>query len=86
MKIRVRRFDPDRDSAPRREEFDVSGVEDGESVLGVLQRIRESLDSTLAFRFGCRACPLSISRSTRSSFRPETGKPITSHTACNWSL
>jgi succinate dehydrogenase/fumarate reductase iron-sulfur protein len=54
VKIRVRRFDPDRDSAPRCEEFDVSGVDDGESVLGVLQRIRESLDSTLAFRFGCR--------------------------------
>ena len=54
MKIGVRRFDPDRDSAPRREEFDVPGVEDGESVLGVLQRIRESTDSTLAFRFGCR--------------------------------
>ena len=54
MKIRVSRFDPDRDSAPRREEFDVPDVEDGESVLGALQRIRESLDSTLAFRFGCR--------------------------------
>jgi succinate dehydrogenase / fumarate reductase iron-sulfur subunit len=54
VKIRVSRFDPDRDSAPRREEFDVPGVENGESVLGILQRIRESLDSTLAFRFGCR--------------------------------
>ncbi len=54
MKIRVSRFDPDRDSAPRTQELDVPGVEEGESVLGVLQRIRESLDSTLAFRFGCR--------------------------------
>jgi succinate dehydrogenase/fumarate reductase iron-sulfur protein len=27
---------------------------EGESVLGALQRIRESLDSTLAFRYGCR--------------------------------
>jgi succinate dehydrogenase/fumarate reductase iron-sulfur protein len=54
VKIRVSRFDPDRDSAPRREEFDVPGAPDGESVLGVLQRIRESTDSTLAFRFGCR--------------------------------
>jgi succinate dehydrogenase/fumarate reductase iron-sulfur protein len=33
--------------------FDLPGVE-GESVLGVLQHIRESLDSTLAFRYGCR--------------------------------
>jgi len=54
LKIRVSRFDPDRDSAPRREEFEVSDVEDGESVLGVLQRIREAADSSLAFRFGCR--------------------------------
>jgi succinate dehydrogenase/fumarate reductase iron-sulfur protein len=54
LKIRVTRYDPDRDSAPRREAFDVPGVEEGESVLGVLQRIRETSDSTLAFRFGCR--------------------------------
>jgi succinate dehydrogenase/fumarate reductase iron-sulfur protein len=27
---------------------------EGESVLGALRRIRESLDSTLAFRYGCR--------------------------------
>lgn len=53
MKIRVRRFDPDSDSRPRFEEFDLD-VAEGESVLGALQRIRESSDSTLAFRYGCR--------------------------------
>jgi succinate dehydrogenase/fumarate reductase iron-sulfur protein len=53
LKIRVRRFDPDADSRPRLEEFDISAAS-GESVLGVLQRIRESSDSTLAFRYGCR--------------------------------
>jgi succinate dehydrogenase/fumarate reductase iron-sulfur protein len=53
LRIRVRRFDPDADSQPRAEEFDLD-VESGESVLGVLQRIRESSDSTLAFRYGCR--------------------------------
>jgi len=53
VKIRVSRFDPDRDPQPRWEEFDLPKIE-GESVLGVLQRIRESLDSTLAFRYGCR--------------------------------
>ncbi len=53
MKIRVRRFDPGSDPQPRWEVFDLPGV-DGESVLGVLQRIRESSDSTLAFRYGCR--------------------------------
>jgi len=53
LKIRVRRFDPGSDPQPRWEVFDIPGV-DGESVLGVLQRIRESSDSTLAFRYGCR--------------------------------
>ena len=53
MKIRVRRFDPGSDPQSRWEVFDIPGV-DGESVLGVLQRIRESSDSTLAFRYGCR--------------------------------
>lgn len=53
MKIRVRRFDPDSDPRLRLEEFHVSATS-GESVLGVLQRIRETSDSTLAFRYGCR--------------------------------
>jgi succinate dehydrogenase/fumarate reductase iron-sulfur protein len=53
VKIRVRRFDPGSDLQPRSEVFEVPEVE-GESVLGVLLRIRESSDSTLAFRYGCR--------------------------------
>ena len=53
VKIRVRRFDPGSDLRPRFEEFDVPGAP-GESVLGMLQQIRESSDSTLAFRYGCR--------------------------------
>jgi succinate dehydrogenase/fumarate reductase iron-sulfur protein len=53
LKIRVRRFDPGSDPEPRWQEFDLPGA-DGESVLGVLQRIRETSDSTLAFRYGCR--------------------------------
>jgi succinate dehydrogenase/fumarate reductase iron-sulfur protein len=53
LKIRVRRFDPGRDPEPRWEVFDLP-VAFGESVLGVLQQIRETSDSTLAFRYGCR--------------------------------
>jgi succinate dehydrogenase/fumarate reductase iron-sulfur protein len=53
LKIRVRRFDPGCDPEPRWEVFDLP-VASGESVLGVLQRIRETSDSTLAFRYGCR--------------------------------
>jgi succinate dehydrogenase/fumarate reductase iron-sulfur protein len=49
----VRRFDPGCDAEPRWEEFDLP-VATGESVLGALQRIRETADSTLAFRYGCR--------------------------------
>jgi len=53
LKLRVSRFDPQSEPRPRWQEFDVPDVE-GESVLGVLQRIRERFDSTLAFRYGCR--------------------------------
>ena len=53
MKLRVSRFDPLSEPHARWQEFDVPDVE-GESILGVLQRIRELFDSTLAFRFGCR--------------------------------
>jgi succinate dehydrogenase / fumarate reductase iron-sulfur subunit len=53
LKLRVSRFDPLSEPQARWQEFDVPDVE-GESVLGVLQRIRELFDSTLAFRYGCR--------------------------------
>jgi succinate dehydrogenase/fumarate reductase iron-sulfur protein len=53
LKLRVSRFDPLSEPHARWQEFDVPDVE-GESVLGVLQRIRELFDSTLAFRYGCR--------------------------------
>jgi succinate dehydrogenase/fumarate reductase iron-sulfur protein len=53
LKLRVNRFDPQSETGSRWQEFDVPDVE-GESVLGVLQRIRERFDSTLAFRYGCR--------------------------------
>jgi succinate dehydrogenase/fumarate reductase iron-sulfur protein len=53
LKLRVKRFDPQSEPRVRWQEFDVPDVE-GESVLGVLQRIRELFDSTLAFRYGCR--------------------------------
>jgi succinate dehydrogenase / fumarate reductase iron-sulfur subunit len=53
VKLRVHRFDPLRQPSARWQEFDLPGL-DGESVLGCLQHIRESMDSTLAFRYGCR--------------------------------
>jgi succinate dehydrogenase/fumarate reductase iron-sulfur protein len=53
LKLRVRRFDPLSEPRARWQVFDVPDVE-GESVLGLLQRIRELFDSTLAFRYGCR--------------------------------
>jgi succinate dehydrogenase / fumarate reductase iron-sulfur subunit len=53
VKIRVRRYDPLGEPPARWETFELPPVE-GENVLGVLQRIRETLDSTLAFRYGCR--------------------------------
>ena len=53
MQIRLTRFDPFRDAQPRWETYDIP-IAEGETVLGALQHIYESQDSTLAFQYGCR--------------------------------
>ncbi len=53
MTFRVFRYDPDRDSLPRREDFSVECGED-DQLLDVLVRIKETLDPSLAFRSSCR--------------------------------
>ncbi len=53
METRVSRFDPQTDAGPRPQVFKTV-VPEGETVLGALQHIYESQDSSLAFRFGCR--------------------------------
>jgi succinate dehydrogenase/fumarate reductase iron-sulfur protein len=59
IEISVQRFDPESDRAPRLQTFAVP-AEEGGTVLGALQYIYETYDSTLAFRYGCRntACGL----------------------------
>ena len=53
LEIRISRFDPQTDTGPRNQKFKIT-VARGETVLGALQQVYESQDSTLAFRFGCR--------------------------------
>lgn len=53
IQFHVRRFDPERDSKPRWQDYRVR-VEPGMTVLDGLHRIRESNDPTLAWRYSCR--------------------------------
>jgi succinate dehydrogenase/fumarate reductase iron-sulfur protein len=53
IKISIRRYDPGTDHEPRWVEYKVPGGERA-TVLETLAHIYEHVDSTLAFRFGCR--------------------------------
>jgi len=53
LKFRIQRYDPERDRAPRMEEFFVP-YNRGMTVLDGLLYIKENLDSTLSFRTSCR--------------------------------
>jgi len=52
MKARVLRGDPGAEVAPRWEEYELDPVP-GESVTGLLWRINEQLDGSLAYRVSC---------------------------------
>jgi succinate dehydrogenase/fumarate reductase-like Fe-S protein len=53
IKISIRRYDPETDGEPRWADYAVPGSE-RTTVLEALMHIYEHVDSTLAFRFGCR--------------------------------
>jgi len=57
---RVFRYDPDRDTGPRFQEYSVP-VDDDTSVLVLLNRIQQEMDETLSFRSFC--CGLQLCRS-----------------------
>ena len=57
---RVFRYDPDRDTEPRFQEYHVP-VDDDTSVLVLLNRIQQEIDPTLSFRSYC--CGLQMCRS-----------------------
>ena len=50
--VRVSRFDPDEDKAPRQETYTVK-VNEGARVLNVLHAIHDTLDPTLSYRYSC---------------------------------
>ena len=51
-RVKVSRFDPERDKVPRYEDYSVP-YEDGHSVMDVLNYIFENFNSSLAYRMGC---------------------------------
>lgn len=52
IRLRIERFDPEKDEAPRFETFDVEAGPT-ERLLMILMRIRRTIDPTLAFRRSC---------------------------------
>lgn len=67
--VRVARFDPERESAPRYQSYAVP-IPEGWSILNVLTYIFEELDPTLAFYGPCRigkcvACHVKVDGKTR---------------------
>lgn len=53
IRVKVFRFDPQRDEGPRYDSFELP-VEAGRTVLGVLKTIYENYDPSLAFYHSCR--------------------------------
>src|SRR5947209_10585130 len=54
MKIRVHRFDPEKEARPRYQEYDFD-VPEGYTVLDCLNHIKWYIDDTLAYRMSCRS-------------------------------
>lgn len=53
ISVYLRRFDPEKDDEPLWKRYELQ-VEPGMTVLDALHRIKETQDSSLAFRFSCR--------------------------------
>ena len=51
--VTIFRYDPSRDQEPYFEKYDIP-YNPNESILGVLEYVRENYDSTLSFRSSCR--------------------------------
>ncbi|MEL7565995.1 MAG: 2Fe-2S iron-sulfur cluster-binding protein [Dehalobacterium sp.] len=52
VKVKLYRYDPTKDEEPRYEDFQVP-AEEQETILGVLEYIRENIDPSLAYRDSC---------------------------------
>jgi fumarate reductase iron-sulfur subunit len=53
MKVTIARFDPDRDEAPRTQDYEVQ-VQDDWKVLDVINHIKDEHDPTVSHRWSCR--------------------------------
>ena len=53
MKVRIQRFDPEKDTDPHYQEYTLENVAQTDRVLDVLNRIKWELDGTLTYRRSC---------------------------------
>jgi succinate dehydrogenase / fumarate reductase iron-sulfur subunit len=75
MRLRIKRFEPGRDTVPWYDVFDVDD-NPGQTVLGALFEIQDEQDGSLAFRFSCRgavcgSCSMLINKVPRLACRTQ---------------
>jgi succinate dehydrogenase / fumarate reductase iron-sulfur subunit len=75
MRLRVQRWDPRHEGAPRYQVYEVEDVP-GRTVLGALLEVQGCQDPSLAFRYSCRgavcgACAMLINKSPRLACRTQ---------------
>ncbi len=73
LKVKVHRYNPDKDDEPYFQDFDVE-YEPGMTVLDVLLYIQDKYDSSLAFRWECRSgqcgsCAVRVNKTARIACR-----------------
>jgi succinate dehydrogenase / fumarate reductase iron-sulfur subunit len=55
VKLRVQRYDPSGDRKSQTQEYDITDMPDGATVLDALIHVRENVDETLGMRCSCRS-------------------------------
>ena len=83
LTLSVQRFNPERDHAPREEDFRLD-VARGSTVLDVLIRIKNELDGSVALRYSCRSaicgsCAMDINGSEKLACRTSVRQEYERH-------
>ena len=79
--IRIQRFDPDKDSQPRDQDYELE-LPPGITILQTLNKIRAELDPTLAYRYSCGSaicgsCALKINGHARLACKTQVSDCVT---------
>ena len=76
-KFVITRFDPDRDTEPRTEEYEIP-VQSDWKVLDAINFIKDEIDGSLSYRWSCRmavcgSCGMMVERRTQAHLQDRAG-------------